>query len=311
MRSDGMRTGFADTNGLRLYYEDHGPRRAPVALLVMGLAAQLVYWPDEFVAALVDRGFRVIRFDNRDIGLSTRLHVRDYDPLPRAYVKALARRRVRAPYTLIDMVEDTAGLLERLQISAAHIVGASMGGMIAQLFAALYRERTLSLTSIMSSTLHPSLPLPRLDVMARVGLLGRRGRPGREAYIRQTVGVYRAIHGRGFPFPEEAVADRSGRAYDRGFHPRGAERQGVAIMATGNFEPLLVRVRAPTLVIHGDLDPLVPLAGGKATAAAIAHARLEIIEGMGHFLHEAHYPVFADWIAELAESRRGSDAGRR
>jgi pimeloyl-ACP methyl ester carboxylesterase len=293
------KTGLAPTNGIELYYEDYGDPSHPTVVMIMGLAAQLVYWPDPFVARILERGFRVVRFDNRDIGLSTKIKSREYDPLPAAWLKLQARRRIRAPYTLFDMVEDTAGLLDHLQIPAAHVVGASMGGMIAQIFAALYRERTLSLTSVMSSTLHPSLPGPRLDVMARIGLMGRRGQGGREDYVRQTVAVYRAIHGKGYPFPPDAVAERAGRAYDRCFHPRGAERQGTAILATGSFEPLLGRVKSPALVIHGDIDPLVSVKGGKASARAIAGARLEILPGMGHFLHEQHWDQFADWIAAM------------
>ncbi len=313
------RSGYADTNGIQLYYEDFGPQSAPPILMIMGLAAQLVYWPDPLVDELLQRGYRVIRVDNRDIGLSTKIKIRDYDPLPKAYLKQVARRRVNAPYTLVDMVEDTAGLLDFLGLEAVNLVGASMGGMISQLFAALYPERTLSLTSIMSSTLHPCLPAPKLGVMARVGFMGRRGKGGREDYVKQTVSVYRAIHGQAFPFPAEAVADRAGRAFDRCFHPRGAERQGVAIMATGNFEPLLTRVKAPTLVIHGDIDPLVSVEGGKATARMIRGARLEIVEGMGHFLHPEHYARFAGWIDETAShaarpdraTRRSGEKGKR
>ncbi len=294
------RAGLARANGIDLYYEDVGPVTAPAVLLIMGLGAQHIYWPDVFVDALLAQGFRVVRFDNRDIGLSSKIHGVRHDPLPKAFVGAIRGRRVRAPYTLYDLVEDTAGLLDALGIQAAHLVGASMGGMIAQLFAALHRERTLSLTSIMSQTLHPSIPRPRLDVLLRLAMIGRRGRAGRDGYVRQSTAMFRAIHGTGYPFPAERVAERAARAFDRCFEPRGAERQAVAIVATGSFEALLSRVSAPTLVVHGGVDPLVRPAGGRASARAIRGARLEIVPRMGHFLHEPLMPELAGWIGETA-----------
>lgn len=294
------RSGLAPANGIELYYEDLGDRAGRPVVLIMGLGAQHVYWPEGIVDPLVARGFRVIRFDNRDIGLSTKIEARDYDPLPMAYLNAALQRRVRAPYTLYEMVDDVAGLLDYLGISSAHMVGASMGGMVAQLFAALHPERTRSLTSIMSSTLHPKLPRPRVDVLARLALIGRRGAAGRDEFVRQTVGVYRAIHAKGYPFPADTVAARASLAYERCYHPRGPERQAVGIVATGTFEPLLKRVKAPTLVIHGALDPLVRLPGGQATARAIAGARLEVLPKMGHFMHEPTQPDLVRWIAETA-----------
>lgn len=289
-----------DANGVSLHFESEGNEGDPVILMIMGLSVQLIFWPQPLVDLLVAKGFRVVRFDNRDIGLSSKIHGVRHDPLPKAFVNAIRGRRVRAPYTLYDLVEDTAGLLDALGIRAAHLVGASMGGMIAQLFAALYRERTLSLTSIMSQTLHPAIPRPRLDVLLRMAMIGRRGRAGRDGYIRQSTAMFRAIHGTGYPFPAERVAERAGRAFDRCFEPRGAERQAVAVVATGSFETLLARVVAPTLVVHGGVDPLVRPAGGRASARAIRGARLEIVPRMGHFLHEPLMPELAGWIGETA-----------
>ena len=295
-----IRSGLAKANGIEIYYEDLGDPAHPPVIMTMGLAAQHVYWPEPLVQGLLERGFRVIRYDNRDVGLSTKIQTRDYDRLPTAYLKTIRNRPVKAPYTLYDMVDDAAGLLDALEIGSTHLVGASMGGMISQLFAALHRDRTRSLTSIMSSTLHPSLPAPRLDVLLRIGLIGRRGKGGREAFVKQTVDTYRAIHAKGYPFPTEEIARRAGLAFDRCYHPTGPERQAVGILASGSFQPLLSRVRAPTLVIHGGMDPLVSVEGGKATARAIKGARLEVLPKMGHFMHEAEHALLVKWIAETA-----------
>jgi pimeloyl-ACP methyl ester carboxylesterase len=290
--------GLARTNGLELYYEDLGPAAAPPVVLIMGLAAQHVFWPDGVVAGLLAQGFRVIRFDNRDIGLSTKLRGARHDPLVRAYVKSALRRPVKAPYRLYDMAADTVGLLDALGLARAHLFGASMGGMIAQLVAARYPERVKSLSVIMTSTLDPKLPVPKPRVLLQLALTGKRSQGGRDAAIGEVVNTYRAIHGRGFAFDAEAVRERAAIAYDRSYHPRGRERQAVNILATGCFEPELARVAAPTLVIHGDDDPLVDVAGGRAVARAIAGSRLEIVRGMGHGMPLAVQPDLAGWVGE-------------
>lgn len=295
-----LRSGMAKTNGIEIFYEDRGDPAAPPVLLIMGLGAQHVYWPEQVVSGLLARGYRVISFDNRDTGLSTKIEDSDYDALPAAYLKQTLQQRIRAPYTLYDMADDTAGLMDALGIASAHLVGVSMGGMIAQVTAALHRDRVRSLTSLMSSTLHPKLPGPRLNVMLQIGVRGRGVRLGREQYIRQTVRVYRAIHGKGFPFNEARIRDAAGRAFDRCFHPEGFARQAVGIFATGCFEPLLRRVKVPTLVIHGDQDPVVHVEGGRATAGAIQGARLEIIRGMGHGIADPVLPRILDWAHETA-----------
>jgi pimeloyl-ACP methyl ester carboxylesterase len=295
-----LRSGLARANGIDIFYEDLGPLSAPPVLLIMGLGAQHVYWPRPVVQGLLERGYRVISFDNRDIGLSTKIDRDDHDSLPAAYVKQALKQRIAAPYTLYDMADDTIGLMDAIGVDSAHLVGVSMGGMIAQVTAALHRDRVRSLTSIMSSTLHPRLPGPRLNVLLHMGARSRGIDIGREHYIRQTVRIYRAIHGKRFPFDAQRVRDIAGRAYDRCFHPPGFERQAVGIFATGCFEPLLRRVRAPALVIHGDDDPLVHVEGGRATARAIRGARLEIIRGMGHGMAEPLMPRILEWTHELA-----------
>jgi pimeloyl-ACP methyl ester carboxylesterase len=295
-----FRSGLARANGIDIYYEDRGPLDAPPLLLVMGLGAQHVCWPRPVLDGLLQRGYRVVTFDNRDIGLSSKIDTDAHDSLPAAYLKYTLKQRIHAPYTLYDMADDTVGLLDALDIESAHLVGVSMGGMIAQVAAALHRDRVRSLTSVMSSTLHPRLPGPRLNILMHMGVRSRGGITGREQYVRQTVRIYRAIHGKGFPFNEQHVRDMAGQAYDRCFHPAGFERQAVGIFATGCFEPLLRRVTAPALVIHGDQDPLVHVEGGRATARAIRGARLEIIRGMGHGMAEPVVPHLLDWTHELA-----------
>ncbi len=294
------RSGLARANGIDLYYEDEGPLAAPPLLLIMGLGAQRVYWPRPVVQGLLERGYRVISFDNRDIGLSTKIDRHDHDSLPAAYMKQALKQRIRAPYTLYDMADDTVGLMDALGIAAAHLVGVSMGGMIAQVTAGLHRDRVRSLTSLMSSTLHPRLPGPRLNILLHMGMRSRGTLLGREQYVRQTVRIYRAIHGRGFPFDEQRVREMAGQAFDRCFHPPGFERQAVGIFATGCFEPLLRRVTAPALVVHGDQDPVVHMEGGRATARAIRDSRLEIIRGMGHGMAEPLLPRILDWTHEMA-----------
>lgn len=298
-----VRRGLARANGIELYYEDIGEPSAPAVLLIMGLGAQHVYWPEAVVEGMLARGYRVIRFDNRDSGLSTKLDNSEaYDALPVAFLKQSLGRRLRAPYTLYDMAEDTVGLMDALGIDAAHLIGVSMGGMIAQVTAALHRERVRSLTSIMSSTLHPRLPRPRLPVLLQITARGRAVNIGRSQYIENTARVYRAIHGRGLPFNEARVRDIAGIAYDRCHHPPGFERQAVGILATGCFEPLLGRVRAPALVVHGDQDPLVHVHGGIASARAIRGARLEIVRGMGHGFADAAIEPMLNWTDALMRS---------
>lgn len=282
-------------NGISITYEDKGPRDAPVILLVMGLGGQMTLWPDEFVDALNARGFRTIRYDNRDVGLSTRFDAAGVPNLKWLFIKAAIGLPVRAPYSLADMAADGIALLDHLGVAAAHIVGASMGGMIAQHIAARYPTRSLSLTSIMSTTGNRRLPRARKEAMR---VLANRPMGGdSEDMIAYSINAARVIGSPGYPAAEDRLQRRVRSDYERGWYPQGVARQMAAIVADGDRRAMLKRITAPTLVIHGEDDPLVPVAGGRDTAASIAGARLLTIPGMGHDLPLALVDTLADAIA--------------
>jgi pimeloyl-ACP methyl ester carboxylesterase len=290
-----MTIGEAEVNSIKVTFEDKGPKDAPAILLVMGLGGQLTLWPDEFVDALVAHGFRTIRYDNRDVGLSTRFESAGVPNLKWMFVKAALRLPVRPAYTLADMAADGIGLLDHLGIAKAHIVGASMGGMISQHIAARYPERVLSLTSIMSSTGNPRLPRANKDAMAVLANRPMSGDP--EAMIAYSVRAARVIGSPAYPAAEERLQRRVRHDFERGWYPQGVARQMAAIVADGDRRAMLATIKAPTLVIHGEADPLVPLAGGRDTAASIPGARLLTIPGMGHDLPLALVDTLADAVA--------------
>jgi pimeloyl-ACP methyl ester carboxylesterase len=273
-------------NGIDIEVEDTGAdgRQAgrPVVLLVMGLGMQLVAWPPQLVQALVDAGYRVIRHDNRDIGLSQHF---DHLGAPNIIWAALQHQlgfKPKSPYGLSDMALDALGVLDALKVQRAHVVGVSMGGMIAQHMALAAPDRLLSLTSIMSSSGARGLPEAAPEV--RRVLMARPGKD-RAAIINHTVRLLRAIGSPGFPVEEALVRQRLGAALDRSWHPVGTQRQMVAIIAdTGQRAPLLSRIQRPTLVLHGKADRLVPIACGEDTARRIPGARFVAIDGMGHDL---------------------------
>ena len=282
-----------EANGITIEYAETGPRDAPVILLIMGLGMQLIAWPQSFCDRLAARGFRVIRFDNRDVGHST--------PIPAgslAMASMMARAffglPVRPPYTLTDMARDALGLLDALGIDRAHVVGASMGGMIAQILAVEHPERVKSLTSIMSTTGNRRLPGPSSKVLR--ALLRPRPR-NKAAAVRRSMEFFRLIGGSGFPPTEAELREKAERAVQRSYRPDSVLRQLIAIRTAPSRVAALRRLRAPTLVLHGSDDPLVPMAGGEDTAANIPGARLRIIPGMGHFLPEALLPLLVDEIA--------------
>jgi pimeloyl-ACP methyl ester carboxylesterase len=294
----------ARANGIELEYEMCGPADGRPVLLVMGLAAQMIIWDDEFCAALGARGHRVIRFDNRDVGLSSKVEGGGALDLLVAMRAAALGRPVAAPYTLSDMAADAAGVLDALDLDAAHVVGASLGGMIAQTLAIEHPTRVRSLTSIMSTTGNPELPRPRPEATAALLEAPPRDREGAMA---RAARVFRTIGSPGFPFDEKRVRERAGRSFDRCFHPAGAARQMLAILASGSRVEGLPRVTAPTLVIHGTDDPLVPVAGGIETASLIPGAELLLIEGMGHDLPRGAWPRIIDAITALT---RRAEPGR-
>jgi pimeloyl-ACP methyl ester carboxylesterase len=286
----------AKVGDLELCYQTFGSASAPPVLLIMGLGSQMLLWDDAFCEQLAVRGFRVIRFDNRDIGRSSQLRGAI---IPSRW--QLVRRSARgAAYTLDDMAADCVGLLDRLKIRAAHIVGASMGGMIAQLVAINHPDRVLSLTSIMSTTGNPKVGRPQPRMMMR---LMRKGRREREAYIEDHIETYRAIGSKAYDFEEEYKRERAGRLFERGVYPAGSARQLAAVASAADRTEALATISAPTTVIHGDADPLVDISGGRATAEAIPGARLVIFPGMGHDLPRALWPEIIDAIAENAHVR--------
>lgn len=268
-------------NGIEIEVEDTGGS-GPAVLLVMGLGMQLIAWPDELVQALAQAGYRVIRHDNRDIGLSQSFDERGTPSLTWALLRQRLGLRVRPPYTLGEMAQDALGVLDALGVRQAHVVGASMGGMIAQRMAIAAPERLLSLTSVMSTSGASGLPGPRPEV-ARV-VLARPRADDANAQFERSVRVFELIGSPGFPTPEAERRQRVATAMARASHPQGVQRQMLAIAADRARASRLARVTTPTLVIHGRDDPLVPLAGGQDTARRIAGARLEVIDGMGHDL---------------------------
>lgn len=286
-------------NGITIEYEDHGKPDDPVILLVMGLGGQLTLWPIEFVEALVARGFRVIRYDNRDIGLSTKF---DGVPVPNPkalFLRSFFRIPTKTPYRLGDMAKDGMGLLDALGIKKAHIVGASMGGMISQHIAARFPERVLSLTSIMSTSGRRGLPGAKPEAMA---IFTKRPMGGdAEMLIEFSKNAARVIGSPGYPSNPERLDRRVRADYERSYYPVGVGRQLAAIIVDGDRTPLLRTIKAPTLVIHGEDDPLVPLEAGKDTAANIPGARLMTIPGMGHDLPLALVDTMADAIADHAK----------
>jgi pimeloyl-ACP methyl ester carboxylesterase len=286
-----------NANGIRIEYDEFGDRTSPPLLLIMGLGGQMVRWDMDFCRQLVDRGFRVIRFDNRDVGLSTKFHEQCPHPGP-LLVSVLRGESVTPPYTLDDMAGDAAALLEEMGIPAAHVVGASMGGMIAQLLAIRYPDKVLTLTSIMSTTGNRDLPQGDPNVLA---LLMRPVPTEREAAFEHAMDIWRALAGPAFPFDEARNWALVELCYDRDSDPTGIARQMLAIMTAGSRKDLLRSVTKPALVIHGDADPLVPIVAGFDTVEAIPGARMLVIEGMGHELPEGAWPRVIDAIVELTQ----------
>jgi pimeloyl-ACP methyl ester carboxylesterase len=265
-------------NGITIEYETFGDAGSPPVLLIMGLGAQLTLWDTRFCTALANAGYYVIRYDNRDVGLSTTFEEATISPA----------------YTLSDMAADAAGLLDSLGIESAHIVGASMGGMIAQTFAIEFPTRTRTLVSIMSTTGDQTVGQPKPDALAALLAPPPTTRDGA---IEAGVKISRIIGSTDFTFDEQAVRDRAAASYDRSFNPAGTARQLAAIMAQPDRTAALGEVKAPALVIHGEADPLVTPSGGKATAAAIPGAKLKLIPGMGHDLPPA---LYGEIVGELS-----------
>jgi pimeloyl-ACP methyl ester carboxylesterase len=288
---------------IELCYETFGDPSDPTALMIMGLATQMIGWPDEFCKELAARGFHVVRFDNRDAGRST--HVKGRPPTVR---ELLLRSKKPARYRLSDMADDAAGLLRELDLAPAHVIGASMGGMIAQTLAARHPELVLSLTSIMSNTGSLVTGRPGFTIYP---LFLERPREGREASIERVTKVFEAIGSRGLPKDMDLIRDMAERSYDRDHDPAAPGRQLAAIIASGNRTKEIRRIKVPTLVIHGTDDRMVGPSGGRATARAIPGAKLLKVKGMGHDLPRAAWPQLLDAItahARAAEPARQAAA---
>jgi pimeloyl-ACP methyl ester carboxylesterase len=287
-----MSEQFADLGRVNLCYETFGDPGDPALLLVMGLGTQMVAWRDDFCRELTERGFFVIRFDNRDCGRSTRMEG------PTAGLRDLITRKPRhLAYTLGEMADDAVGLLDHLGIERAHVVGASMGGMIGQHLAFRYPGRVLSLTSIMSGAGGRVAGAPKLSILPL--FLSKPRSDGKDAYVERAVKLFRAI---GSPeyFDEESIREVSALSWERGITMAGTGRQMAAIVADGDRTKRLRRISAPTLVIQGAADKLATPSGGKAVARAVPGARLMMVEGMGHDLPRKLWPKFIDAIAENA-----------
>ena len=277
------------SNGITIEYETAGDPADPTLFMIMGLGAQLIAWDEELVEAFVARGFSVLRFDNRDVGLSTW-----FDEAGVPDILGLFSGEGRPAYSIADMADDAAGLLDALGIAAAHVFGVSMGGMIAQILAIRHPDRVRTLTSVMSTTGDPSVGQPHPQAIE--ALLAPV--PGdRVAAVAAAVASWRVIGSPGFPFHEDRLAASAGAAYDRAFHPDGTARQLAAILGASDRTPELARLTLPTLVIHGESDLLVDPSGGKATAAAVPRASLWTIPGMGHDLPPELFSELVDRVA--------------
>jgi pimeloyl-ACP methyl ester carboxylesterase len=284
---------IAPSNGIEIAYQEVGDPDGEPLLLIMGLATQMLAWDEGFCAMLAERGFRVVRFDNRDIGRSTKLEAAG---LPKRTDMLLGRRRT-APYLLRDMADDTSGLMDHLGIESAHLVGASMGGMVGQTLAIRRPERVRSLVSMMSGTGNRWLGLPARKAF---GTLFARPGSGREAAIEHTVRIFRTIGSTAYAMDEDRLRELAAASYDRAHSRAGIARQLHAITASGDRTTALGKLRLPATVIHGTSDPLIRPVAGRATARAIPGAHLRLIDGMGHDLPEALWPTFAEEISATA-----------
>jgi pimeloyl-ACP methyl ester carboxylesterase len=294
--------GRVSANGIEITYQSLGDPAGPPLLLVMGLGMQLIHWDLELCEELADHGYHVVRFDNRDAGLSTKVDA----PVPRI-VRAMAGFHIEAPYLLKDMADDTFGLMDQLEIERAHVAGVSMGGMIGQTMAVERPERVLSLTSIMSTTGERRAGMPKLRVWS---VLMRRAPARRDAFVEYFVRMFRMIGSPGFPQDEPRIRELASATFDRCHCPEGTARQLAAILASGDRTAALRHLRLPTTVIHGTDDPLIPFRGGVATARAIPGAELVAIPGMGHDMPREIWPELIAAVDRNADRAAAGAATR-
>lgn len=286
-------------NGISLEVDDRGPPDGAPLVMIMGLGMQLVAWPDGLVDLLVERGFRVIRFDNRDIGLSQRFDHLGVPNLALAGMRHTLGLPVASPYRLADLADDTAALIEALGLGSAHVCGASMGGMVAQHLAARHPQRVRSLTLMMTTSGARHLPQPSMKV--RLALMSRPSNPRDiDSVVDHFVKLYGVIGSPAYPSPPLLLRERIAASVRRSYRPAATVRQLAAIMADGDRSPLLQRIAVPTLVIHGAADPLVPVGCGHDLSRRIGGAQLDVIEGMGHDLPQPLWARFADGMRAAA-----------
>ena len=291
-------------NGITIHYEEAGNPADPAMLLIMGFGAQLTLWPDELVEALAAEGFRVIRYDNRDVGLSQKFDgVKAPGPVKLTVLSKIGMKP-KVPYTLADMAEDGVGLLDALGIEQAHIVGASMGGMIAQHLTASYPKRCLSFTQVFSTTGNPKLPAARKEALE--ALVKRPASTDEAALVDHGIMLARTIGSPAYPAEEERLRERVEATVRRSYYPEGPSRHLSAIIADGDRSKMVRGITVPTLVLHGEADPLVPCEGGRDTAACIPGARIRTIPGWGHDLPLELMDELAAEIARHAKASVGA-----
>lgn len=286
-------------NGIQIEYDEHGDKNAPPMLLIMGFGAQMTLWPMEFVEAMVKRGFRVIRYDNRDVGLSHKFEGVKAPGIIKLTLLSKFGITPKVPYTLADMADDGAGVLDALGIEKAHIVGASMGGMIAQHFAAKHADKALSLTSIFSTTGNPKLPAAKKEAMKV--LITRPASMEEDVLVAHGMKLSRTIGSPAYPAEEEKLRERVTASVRRSTYPQGGTRHLSAIVADGDRRAMNAGITTPTLVLHGEDDPLVPVEGGRDTAASIPGAKIQTFPGWGHDLPAELVETLSDAIAEHAK----------
>ena len=290
----------AKANGIEIEYETFGSRKDPALLLIMGLGAQLTLWPESLCEGLATQGFFVVRYDNRDIGLSTDFDRWGVPDLMGASARLMKGEKVETPYLLADMAADATGLLDALEIDRAHMVGASMGGMIAQVIAASYPQHTRSLVSVMSTSGRPGLPMGKPEALAM--LSAQPEGPAREHLIAHAIKLRTLIGSPGYPSDPATLRTLVERNIDRRYYPQGAARHYLAVMASGPRVELLKTVKVPTLVLHGEDDPLLPVECGRDVAALVPGAKIETFPGWGHDVPEQMVPRLVESVSKFCKA---------
>lgn len=292
--------GNGRTDSIQTVYDVFGKAADPALVLIAGLGAQMIWWDAEFCAQLARKGYRVIRFDNRDAGLATTFDEAGVPDVFKLVETRLAGKvpEISLPYTIDDMVADIVGLFDFLELEEVHVVGASLGGVIAQRLAICYPERTETLTAIMTTSGAPNLPTSTPEALA---VFLQAPAKSREAYIENAVIGWRVFYGSGYEFDEEEAQERAGRNYDRAYSPDGAGRQLAALLALEPLKPYLETLSVPTLVIHGDEDPVFPIECGRDIAVSVPNAKMLVMEGVGHALPNAIWPEIIDAISTHAQ----------